>query len=51
MEVTKDLSWKEAVDKAKAKEIDAFLIEIKTLLQNHETEKLPTPQQPMKSAG
>ena len=33
----------------KPMEIDAFLIEIKTVLQNHETEKLPTPQQPLKS--
>jgi PAS domain S-box-containing protein len=33
----------------KPMEIDAFLIEIKTLLENHETEKLPTPQHPLKS--
>jgi PAS domain S-box-containing protein len=33
----------------KPMEMDAFLIEIKTLLENHKTEKLPTPQQPLKS--
>jgi PAS domain S-box-containing protein len=33
----------------KPMEMDAFLIEIKTLLENHETEKLPTPQGPLKS--
>ncbi len=31
----------------KPMEIDAFLVEIKTLLENHKTEKLPTPQQPL----
>ena len=31
----------------KPMEVDAFLIEIKTLLENHEAEKLPTPQQPL----
>jgi PAS domain S-box-containing protein len=31
----------------KPMEVDAFLIEIKTLLENHETEKLPTPQHPL----
>ncbi len=31
----------------KPMEMDAFLIEIKTLLENHETEKLPTPQHPL----
>jgi PAS domain S-box-containing protein len=33
----------------KPMEMDAFLIEIKTLLDNHDIEKLPTPQHPLKS--
>ena len=31
----------------KPMEIDAFLVEIKTVLENHETQKLPTPQHPL----
>ena len=33
----------------KPMEMDAFLIEIKTLLDNHDIEKLPTPEHPLKS--
>lgn len=33
----------------KPMEIDVFLLEIKTILENHKTEKLPSPEHPLKS--